>query len=208
MSSYIRRSSDVSYPMTVNYLYDSLDRVTEVHYPAQYGLAGSPRKVVENSYDSASRLSEMKYDGANQASDIVYNASDQTTSVKIGVTGANQVTENYTFDPQTGLLANQTAVKGSTTLLDLSYDYAKNGSGGALTGKTGALTKIINTHPYEKGDVLFTLPDGTKAVALDQNFPSVDDRNVSSKAGLYGIAITSTSIAVFGGEGRRCRFDR
>ncbi len=35
-----------SYPMEVDYLYDSLDRVKEVKYPAQYGIAGSPRKIV------------------------------------------------------------------------------------------------------------------------------------------------------------------
>lgn len=34
-----------SYPMTTNYLYDTLDRVKEVTYPAQYGLAGNPRKI-------------------------------------------------------------------------------------------------------------------------------------------------------------------
>src|SRR5690606_16521566 len=98
-----------SYPMTVNYLYDSLDRVTEVHYPAEYGLTGSPRKVVENSYDSTSRLSEMKYDGAKQASDIVYNASDSSPIPLDGI-------PNLTYDNATNRI----------TTTGYEYDAAGN----------------------------------------------------------------------------------
>ena len=133
-----------SYPMTTNYLYDSLDRVKEVTYPAQYGLAGNPRKIVAHTYDTASRLSNMTVGGTQAAGNIVYNASDQTTSIKIGAAGTNQVTENYTFDPQTGLLTNQKAIRGTTNLIDLSYQYTRGGSAGSLNGKTGHLTKIID----------------------------------------------------------------
>ncbi len=134
-----------SYPMTTSYVYDSLDRVKEVHYPAQYGLSGNPRKIVAHTYDTASRLTQMTYGGAVQASDMVLNASGQATQIKIGEAGTNQVTEEYTFDPQTGLLTNQTAKKnGTTTLLNLSYEYTRLGSVGNLNGKTGHLTKIID----------------------------------------------------------------
>jgi hypothetical protein len=90
-----------NYPFKTSYLYDTLDRVTDIRYPAQYGLAGSPRRLIQNSYDTASRLTSLKVNGAEQAGDIIYNAADETTSIKIGGAGANQVTENYTFDPQT-----------------------------------------------------------------------------------------------------------
>ncbi len=87
----------------------------------------------------------MTYNGNQQAGNIVYNASDQTTQMKVGAAGTNQVTEDYTFDPQTGLLTNQKATKnGSTTLIDLSYEYNRNNSVGTLSGKTGHLTKIID----------------------------------------------------------------
>ncbi len=82
-----------SYPMKMTYLYDSLDRTKEVRYPAQYGLSGSPRKIIEPTYDVASRLSSLKVNSVVQAGDIVYNSSDQTESIKIGTTGTNQVTE-------------------------------------------------------------------------------------------------------------------
>lgn len=133
-----------SYPMTVSYLYDSLDRTTDVRYPAQYGLTGSPRKVVQQTYDAAGSLSTLKYDGSQQAGDAVFNAAGQTTSINIGTPGANQVNENYTFDQQTGLLTNQKVQRGQQTLLDLSYDYQRGTSVGNQSGKTGHLSKIVN----------------------------------------------------------------
>ena len=133
-----------NYPMTVSYLYDTLDRVTNVRYPAQYGLTGSPRKLIQNYFDVASRLTILKVDNTEVAGNIVYNSSDQTESIKIGTAGANQVTENYTYDNLTGLLTNQKVQKSGQTLLDLSYDYNRNNSVGNLNGKTGHLTKIIN----------------------------------------------------------------
>jgi hypothetical protein len=66
--------------MKMTYLYDSFDRTKEVRYPAQYGLAGSPRKIIEPTYDVASRLSSLKVDSVVQAGDIVYSSSDQTES--------------------------------------------------------------------------------------------------------------------------------
>lgn len=141
-------------PMTVNYLYDTLDRVKEVTYPAQYGLPtqggipADPRKIVAHTYDTASRLSSFSYGTAlgmsQQAGNIVYNAADQTTEMKIGAAGGNQVTEEYTFDPQTGLLTNQKVQQGVNNLLNLGYEYNRGDSIGTLNGKTGHLTKIID----------------------------------------------------------------
>ena len=139
-----------SYPMTTSYLYDTLDRTKEIHYPAEYGLTGSPRKIVEQNYDAASRLSSLKYDGSQQAGNVVFNAASQTKSIDIGAPGANQVNENYTFDPQTGLLTNQKVQRGGAMLLDLSYDYSRNNNVGNLSGKTGHLSKILNNLDHNK----------------------------------------------------------
>jgi hypothetical protein len=78
------------------------------------------------------------------ASSIVYNAASQTTSLNVG-SGTNQIAENYSYGAQTGLLDSQTVVRGSTTLLNLSYDYA-NASG----KRTGQLTKILNNLDHNK----------------------------------------------------------
>ncbi len=133
-------TSRPSYPMVTDYIFDTLDRVTDVRYPAEYGNGQQPRKVVHQNYDIASRLSQLTVDGQTHASNIVYNAASQTTSLSVGVSGANQITENYSYNTQTGLLDNQTVVRGgATTLLNLSYDYTNAGG-----KRTGQLTKITN----------------------------------------------------------------
>lgn len=128
-----------SYPMQTDYLYDTLDRVTDVRYPAEYGTGTAPRRVVHHDYDIASRLTGLKVDGADYASQIQYNAASQTTQLTVGAAGANQITENYGYSSQTGLLESQTIVRGASTLLSLSYDYA-----GANGKRTGQLVKLTN----------------------------------------------------------------
>ncbi|HVS20760.1 MAG TPA: hypothetical protein VHD88_02870 [Pyrinomonadaceae bacterium] len=132
-------TSRPSYPMTSDYSYDTLDRVTDVRYPAEYGNGSAPRKVVHHDYDIASRLTGLTFDGQSQAASIVYNAASQTTSLSVGAAGTNQVSESYTYNVQTGLLDSQTATRNGSTLLNLSYDYT-NASG----KRTGQLTKITN----------------------------------------------------------------
>jgi RHS repeat-associated protein len=135
-------TSRSSYPLATNYSYDTLDRVTDVRYPAEYGNGTQPRKVMHYAYDVASELTALTVDGATHASQIGYNAASQPTSLNVGASGPNQIVENYNYDPQTGLLANQTVARSSslgTHLLDLTYDYK------AANGKlTGQLTKITN----------------------------------------------------------------
>jgi hypothetical protein len=142
-------TSRSSYPFVTDYIYDELDRVKDVRYPAEYGNGTQPRKVVHQDYDIASRLTGLTVDGASHASQIVYNAASQTTQLQVGASGANQISENYGYDSQTGLLASQTVVRGTspsaTTLLDLAYDYA-----GANGKRTGQLTKILNNKNHNR----------------------------------------------------------
>jgi RHS repeat-associated protein len=129
-----------SFPFVTDYIRDTLDRLKDVRYPAEYGNGTQPRKVAHHDYDVASRVTGLSMDGAAHASQIVYDAGSQTTSLKVGLSGANQITENYAYSSQTGLLENQTVVQGgATTLLNLSYDYTDaNGK------RTGQLTRITN----------------------------------------------------------------
>jgi RHS repeat-associated protein len=157
-------SSRSSYPFVTDYTYDSLDRTTDVRYPAEYGNGSAPRKVVHHDYDIASRLTGLTFDGQSFASSIVYNAASQTTSLNVG-SGANQIAENYSYNPQTGLLDNQTVARGATTLLNLSYDYA-----GTNGKRTGQLTKILNNlnHNKDRGysyDALGRLTQATGGAA-------------------------------------------
>ena len=137
-----------SYPFATDYAYDSLDRVKNITYPAEYSNGSAPRKVVHHDYDIASRLSTLTYDSQSFASNIVYNAASQATSLKVGPAGTNQITETYGYSAQTGLLTGQSIVRGTDTihpLLDLTYDYANaNGK------RTGQLTKILNNWNHAK----------------------------------------------------------
>jgi RHS repeat-associated protein len=145
-------TSRPNYPLTTGYIYDSLDRLTDVRYPNQYGMVAAPRKLVHHDYDVASRLSALKVDGVDYASNILYNASSQTTSLKVGASGANQLTESYDYDPQTGLLSNQKVQRAGNSLLDLTYNYLRAGT---TSGRTGQLTGITNnldtSHQKDRG---------------------------------------------------------
>ncbi|MEK6325298.1 MAG: fibronectin type III domain-containing protein [Acidobacteriota bacterium] len=123
-----------------------------MQYPAQYGVNWNPRKVVHQDFDVSSRLTGLKVDLADYAKDIVYNAASQTTSLKVGANGANQITESYTYADTTGLLSNQKVQRGTTSLMDLSYDYLRTGT---TSGRTGQLTKILNNlnHSRDRGYV-------------------------------------------------------
>lgn len=194
-----------SFPMTVNYLYDTLDRVKELTYPAQYQMSGNPRRIVAHTYDTASRLSTLTYNGTQHAGDIVYNASDQTTEIKIGAAGTNQVTEQYAFDPQTGLLTNQKAIRNSTELLNLSYEYNRGGSVGSLSGKTGHLTKIIDNLNTDKSreyefDALGRLTKakgGTTGTLWNQSY-SYDRYGNRTNVTASGTAADSSPIPIDG----------
>ncbi len=133
-----------SYPLETSYLYDTANRLTEVRYPAQYGMSGNPRKTVNVSYDQTSRLKDLKVNNSLQMDQISYNDFGQATSIRIGGGGSNPLTEQYSFDANTGLMTNQKVKRGATSLMDLSYYYARDLSKGSLNGKTGNLTKIVN----------------------------------------------------------------
>ncbi|HXQ71319.1 MAG TPA: hypothetical protein VN844_12565, partial [Pyrinomonadaceae bacterium] len=137
-------SSRPSFPFVTDHTYDSLDRMKDMRYPAEYGNGSAPRKVVHHDYDVASRLSGLTYDGQSHASGIVYNAASNKTSLSVG-TGPNQISEAYTYNAQTGLMDGQTVMRGATTLLNLSYDYANaNGK------RTGQITKVLNNLNHNK----------------------------------------------------------
>jgi RHS repeat-associated protein len=137
--------SRAAYPMSINYSYDSLDRIEQVDYPNQYSSPGAPRKRIIQEYLKASPLSALKVDGAEFATNLSYNPFGQITSIKVGAVTPHQITENYNYDPATGLLNSQTAVRGSgtsaTTLQNMTYDYLRANTTG---GRTGQVTKVTN----------------------------------------------------------------
>ncbi len=128
------------FDQALDYSYDALNRLWRRQYPAQYGLSQNPRKNIDSAFDAASRVSGILVDTNNFASNVTYTAYGQPSSLNIGPSGPLQVTETNTYDLATGLLTTQLAQRGSTYLLQLDYDYSKQGA----TGATGQLSKITN----------------------------------------------------------------
>lgn len=135
-------------PYLINYVYDSLGRVRDVRYPAEYGLYAAPRKLMHQDFDAGGRLSGVQMDSVSYASDIAYNAASQATSLKVGPANSFQTTEHYGYNAQTGLLEHQDVVHASQgTLLNLDYGYLRPGT---ADGRTGQLTKVSNNLDHTK----------------------------------------------------------
>jgi len=143
--------------MKTSYAYDAVGRTTQITYPEQYhDNVGTPtRKTVVPGYDVASRFTGVKVNNVDYASQITYNAASQITSALIG-TGANQLTEGYTYDPRSEALTRQTVTRGGTTLMDYSYGYkmwycdnpmAMCAISAASESYTGQLTRVTNNGP-------------------------------------------------------------
>jgi RHS repeat-associated protein len=74
------------------------------------------------------------------ASAPVYNSSNQMTSLAVG----SQITENYSFDPKTGLLVSQQVNKGPDQLVNLQYNYTLDNDSNNNGAKTGQLTSVTD----------------------------------------------------------------
>jgi RHS repeat-associated protein len=170
-------------PFTTTYNYDALSRLEQLTYPEQYhdNVANPIRKIVTQLYDTASRLANLKVNSTDYASAISYNAESQITSLAVG-TGANQVSENYSYDSLTGLLSNQTVTRSGATLFTLSYGYTLLGCG-ANCAYTGQVTSVGGTPglKFYRYDALgrLTKVDGDVHNAKNQSYSSTWQQNYS-----------------------------
>lgn len=197
------------------YEYDTLDRVNKIKYPAQYGQTGSPVREAVPAYDLASRLQSLTYSSTTMANNPVYNASSQTTQLDIG----SAIQEQYIFDEETGLLTRQKVKQGSTTHLDLTYDYGNlyTESGQQASWKTGQLSKITDNkntdrnrqYAYDKlgrlkeakGGVTFTRWSQTYAYDRYGNRTSVTKSGVDAFNNTM-VADGLTSVSYFAASNR------
>ena len=86
------------------------------------------------------------YNSTTMANNPVYNASSQTTQLDVG----SAIQEQYTFDAQTGLLTNQKVKQGSTTHVDLEYNYTLANATNNVGAKTGQLAFIKDNKNTER----------------------------------------------------------
>jgi RHS repeat-associated protein len=206
-----------AYPVQVNYLFDTLDRLSQLTYPAQYGQAGAPRKVETMTFDEASRVNGLTYDSISRASAITYNAASQTTALNIGNNSGSQLSESYTYEPATGLLSNQKVQRQGTgtPLMDLSYEYTKYGT---TVGRTGQLTKIVNNKDTTKNKyydydalgrlkTLYSFTNGNNPMTTNQwtqayTYDRFGNRTGVTKTGTIGYADGITALGFTDGAGK------
>ena len=157
-SKTLTMTSHPSHPLVIDYIYDStLNRLTDIRYPAEYGVPGAPRRSIHYEYGLENRAKDMSFGGAVLASGIVYNSAGQATSLKIGPGGPSQLLETFTYDPATGWLDHQQVQRGRASLLDLTYKYGSPGR------RTGQLTAIVSN--LAEGFTLPGLPSGNFTLA-------------------------------------------
>src|SRR5262249_36632355 len=101
---------------TTGYQLNPAGQTTQVTYPSQ--------RVLPISYDSFGRLSSVGGTCGNGCGGYIYgmtyNAAEQITGLTLG----NGVTETFGYDSQRLQMTSQTATKGSTVLLSLTYSFA------------------------------------------------------------------------------------
>lgn len=149
-------------PLVIGYRYDSWDRTTEIIYPRQYGTSLAPRKTVRSFFSVAGSVSSITIDG-QQYGAFLYNAAGQVKEIALGLSGSNQVTESYQYEPASQLLERQQVVRSGNRLLDLSYDYllpAPVSSGVFVEalpkGRTGSVTRVIDhLNPAENRNYIY-----------------------------------------------------
>lgn len=156
----------LSKTLSIDYDYDTLNRVNKLTYPQQYQGVENPapaRKVVKPSYDVAGRLSSLTVNDINYASQAQFNAASQMTSLVIGnASASNQVVENYNYNQKSGLLTSQSVKRGSNTLFGLKYGYCQGSQCNTATeavdyAYTGQVTKIdTNGSMYEPSIYLYS----------------------------------------------------
>jgi RHS repeat-associated protein len=120
---------------TVNYQYNNANQRTQIAhlYPE---------------YDSTGRLSALKNSaGVAWINSIAYNVSGQVTGDTLNTNGT-VVNEAYGYDVNRLQLTSQTATKGATSLMNLTYGYSATAGQqgtGSTAGNSGQLMSISGT---------------------------------------------------------------
>jgi RHS repeat-associated protein len=117
---------------TKSYQYNTGGQLTQLTYPSQ--------RVLPISYDGFSRLSSV----GSYLTGLSYNSSGQATGFTLG----NGVSETFGYDSQRLELNTQTATKGSSPLINLTYSYAASAGqmgAGTAAGNNGQMTTMSGT---------------------------------------------------------------
>ncbi|MFY9608376.1 MAG: RHS repeat-associated core domain-containing protein [Blastocatellia bacterium] len=159
----------IGYPYTETYAFDSFTRPMSVTRTIpdhtwtnwktyttsyEYNLGGQPSKItypsgqqVAVNHDNIGRTQSLTYnpgDTSGYLTGMGYNIAGQVTGLTLG----NGVVESYGYDANRFQLTTQTAVKGATSLMNLTHNYqaaAGQMGAGSTAGNTGQLMGVSGT---------------------------------------------------------------
>jgi hypothetical protein len=136
-----------NFSLDIDYGYDLFGRLSELRYPAQFGVVRWPprgpgsvsadpglgtvpnptRRLVSYEYGLDGRPWVVKLDGEPVASDIAYNPSGQIVSMTLGLpNGPRRTQETYRYNDN-GLLKGLTITRNGQELMWTNYDHSKAG---------------------------------------------------------------------------------
>jgi RHS repeat-associated protein len=166
------------HPLAVDTAYDSLGRLVDLWYPAQYGVRlprDEDRRQVHQTSDSVGRpetTSMTRFpqrDVSDVSSVLRYGVAGQVESMRTGPAGPKELIETYPVDLVNLQTSGQQVTRGTERLLDLSYDFRHDISD--KPSRTEQLTAMTdNLHPdrslhysYDQVGRLSSATQGTAA---------------------------------------------
>jgi RHS repeat-associated protein len=147
-----------------NYTYDTLGRISTLQrrinvspsvirsYTSsyQYNEAGQAKQItypsgrlIQPSYDNVGRMSALS-GTANYVPSVSYDTIGRVSGMSLG----NGVVESYGYDAQRMQMTSQTAVKGATTLMSLTYNFQASAGQmgtGSTAGNAGQLMTVTGS---------------------------------------------------------------
>jgi RHS repeat-associated protein len=140
---------------TTSYEYNQGGQLTKMIYP-------SGQQVVVN-HDDKGRVQSL-----SGVTGMSYNIAGQVTGLTLG----NGVVESYGYDANRLQLTNQTATKGATSLMNVTYNYQASAGqmgAGSTAGNTGQLMSISGTINSTTESAAYTYDLLGRLVTSDQS---------------------------------------
>jgi RHS repeat-associated protein len=155
-------ANDTRKTYTTSYEYNGGSQLSKIIYPS-----GQQKSV---NHDDKGRAQSLTYDPGDTSGYLTgmgYNIAGEI----IGLTLGNGVAETYAYDTNRLQLATQTATKGATSLINLSYSYQASAGQmgvGSTVGNAGHLMSITGTINSTTESSAYTYDDLGRLVTSDQ----------------------------------------
>jgi RHS repeat-associated protein len=159
----INVSPSVIRSYTSSYQYNSAGQVKQITYPSG--------RLIQPSYDNVGRMSALS-GTANYVPSVSYDTIGRVSGMSLG----NGVVESYGYDAQRMQMTSQTAVKGATTLMSLTYNFQASAGqmgAGSTAGNAGQLMSVSGSIGGQAESAAYTYDLLGRLVTSNQTTNSV-----------------------------------